>query len=160
MKKEVKKVTAKKVAHGVVNTMKLELRAISENESFARTTVAAFAAQLNPTLEEINDLKTAVSEAVTNCVVHAYARKSSVADGGKILIECVLFQNRTISISVTDFGIGIANIEKALEPFFTSKPEQERSGMGFTVMQSFMDSLKVVNGADCGTIVEMTKVFG
>ena len=169
MEIETKKVVKKVAAHGILNSMKLEISALGENESFARTVVAAFAAQLNPTLEEINDLKTAVSEAVTNCVVHAYSAKSVKAlmnksaigsVPGKILIECVLFQNRTISVSVTDFGIGIANIQKALEPFFTSKPEQERSGMGFTVMQSFMDSLKVVNGADCGTIVEMTKIFG
>ena len=137
-----------------LNQMKLELDAKSENESFARTTVAAFAAQLDPTLDEINDLKTAVSEAVTNCVVHASTKK--------ILLECTLWNEgamRGISVTVTDFGIGISNIEKALEPFYTTKPEQERSGMGFTVMQSFMDSLRVINGKDCGTIVEMQKSF-
>lgn len=135
--------------------MKLELDARSQNESFARTAVAAFAAQLDPTLEEINDLKTAVSEAVTNCVVHAETQK--------VLVECTLWQDgksRGISLTITDFGIGIANIEKALEPFFTTRPDQERSGMGFTVMQSFMDTLRVLNGTDCGTIVEMEKVFG
>jgi len=160
----------------ILNTMKLELDAKSENESFARTTVAAFATQLDPTVDEINDLKTAVSEAVTNCIVHANTKK--------ILIECALFINnkkdRVISVTVTDFGIGIANIEKALEPFFTTKPEQERSGMGFTVMQSFMDTVtvqsncrhmtvgeahshmatKAIGEKPHGTIVEMTKVFG
>ena len=139
----------------IINSMKMELDAISENECFARTTVAAFAAQFDPTLEEINDLKTAVSEAVTNSVVHANSKK--------VLIECALWKNgkkHGISVSITDFGVGIANIEKALEPFYTTKPDQERSGMGFTVMQSFMDSLKVVNGADCGCIVEMEKIFG
>ena len=157
----------------ILNTIKLELPAKSENENFARTAVAAFAVQLDPTLDEINDLKTAVSEAVTNCIVHAQTKK--------IMIECSLWKEGTkkrgISVTVTDFGVGIANIEKALEPFFTTKPEQERSGMGFTVMQSFMDaiavysngrhmtvghmdSLKVVNDKPHGTIVEMTKVFG
>jgi len=137
-----------------INSIKLEIDAQSCNESFARTTVAAFAAQLDPTMDEINDLKTAVSEAVTNCVVHSNTKK--------ILVECTLWEEakkRGISVSVTDFGSGIANIEKALEPFYTTKPDEERSGMGFTVMQSFMDSLRVVNGADCGTIVTMTKTF-
>jgi len=130
--------------------MKLEIAAKSENESFARTCVAAFATQLDPTLDDINDLKTAVSEAVTNCVVHAETEK--------ILIEATLYAN-SVSITVTDFGIGIANIEKALEPFYTTRPDEERSGMGFTVMQSFMDTLKVVNGEKCGTVVEMSKKF-
>ena len=134
----------------VLNTMKLEIAAKSENESFARTCVAAFATQLDPTLDDINDLKTAVSEAVTNCVVHAETEK--------ILIEATLYAN-SVSITVTDFGIGIANIEKALEPFYTTRPDEERSGMGFTVMQSFMDTLKVVNGEKCGTVVEMSKKF-
>jgi stage II sporulation protein AB (anti-sigma F factor) len=136
----------------VTNHMKLELDAISANESFARTTVAAFAAQLNPTLDEINDLKTAVSEAVTNSVVHGYDRK-----GGNIIIECELWE-RGISIIVRDFGIGISNIERALEPFWTTRPEEERSGMGFTVMQSFMDKLKVESTAN-GTIISMCKNF-
>ena len=138
----------------IVNVMKLEVRAESINESFARTTVAAFASQFDPTLEEISDMKTAVSEAVTNSVVHSQTQT--------ILIECELWQDvdmRGINIKITDFGMGIVNIEKALEPFYTSKPEQERSGMGFTVMQSFMDSLEVKNGMDCGTIVSMTKLF-
>ena len=139
----------------IINSMKLELAAESINESFARTTVAAFAAQLDPTLDEVNDLKTAVSEAVTNCVVHASTKS--------VLIECQLWKiadkERGISITITDFGVGIQNIEKALEPFYTTKPHEERSGMGFTVMQSFMDSLKVQNGKKCGTVVEMIKVF-
>lgn len=133
-----------------INTLRLEIPAISANESFARTAIAAFASQLDPTLEDINDLKTAISEAVTNCIVHSETKK--------ILIEASLYHDR-IKVSITDFGIGISNIEKALEPFFTTKPDQERSGMGFTVMQSFMDELRVVNGADCGTIVEMSKTF-
>ena len=139
-----------------INSMKLEIDAQSCNESFARTAVAAFAGQLDPTLDEINDLKTAVSEAVTNCIVHASTKT--------VLIECTLWRDKNkhngISVNITDFGVGISNIEKALEPFFTTKPDQERSGMGFTVMQSFMDSLKVVNGKTCGTVVQMSKVLG
>ncbi|MCL2229006.1 MAG: anti-sigma F factor [Firmicutes bacterium] len=138
-----------------MNSMRLELDAVSSNESFARTAVAAFAGQLDPTVDQINDLKTAISEAVTNCVVHSSTKS--------VLIEAKLWREskkQGISVTVTDFGIGIANIDKALEPFYTTKPDQERSGMGFTVMQSFMDSLAVCNGVDCGTVVEMTKVFG
>ena len=138
----------------VTNTMKMEIKALSNNESFARSVVAAFAGQLDPLVDEIADLKTAVSEAVTNAIVH------STTD--RVLIECELWVDkfkRGISVTVTDFGTGIANIEKALEPFFTTKPTEERSGMGFTVMQSFMDTLRVTNGAHCGTIVTMSKVF-
>jgi stage II sporulation protein AB (anti-sigma F factor) len=140
------------------NSMRLEIEAKSCNESFARTVVAAFAAQLDPTIEEINDLKTAVSEAVTNCIVHAYDK----ANAGKIVIECELIGdtgNRGVAVTVTDFGIGIPNIEKALEPFYTTKPEQERSGMGFTVMQSFMTSMNVTSKTG-ETTIEMTKNFG
>jgi len=139
----------------IVNKMKLEITAESINESFARSVVGAFAAQLDPTVDEIADLKTAISEAVTNSIVHSKTQK--------VLIECEIWadrSNRGINVKITDFGTGIANIEKALEPFYTTKPDQERSGMGFTVMQSFMDSLRVVNGKDCGTVVEMTKTFG
>ncbi len=141
----------------IINRMKLEITAESVNEGFARSVVAAFASQLDPTIDEIADLKTAVSEAVTNCIVHSNTER--------VLIESSIWNNakdnsRGISVKITDFGMGIANIEKALEPFYTTKPEQERSGMGFTVMQSFMDTLRVINGKDCGTIVEMTKTFG
>lgn len=134
------------------NYMKMQLPALSVNESFARTTVAAFAASLNPTLDEINDIKTAVSEAVTNCVVHAY-------DGeGVIGIECNLLQNG-IRISITDSGRGIKDIENAMQPFVTTKPDEERSGMGFTVMQSFMDSVSVTSKEDGGTTVTLQKFF-
>jgi len=139
----------------IINSMKMEIKAQSVNESFARTVVAAFAAQHDPTLDEINDLKTAVSEAVTNCIVHANTKT--------VAIECELWteaKKRGISVKIIDFGMGIQNIEKALEPFYTTKPDQERSGMGFTVMQSFMDTLCVSNGTKSGTIVEMTKTFG
>jgi stage II sporulation protein AB (anti-sigma F factor) len=140
-----------------VNKMKLEITAESVNEGFARSVVAAFAAQLDPTVDEIGDLKTAISEAVTNSIVHSKT--------DRVLIECQIWNNqkensRGICVKITDFGIGIANIEKAMQPFYTTKPEQERSGMGFTVMQSFMDTLNVAKGTNCGTIVEMTKTFG
>jgi len=150
-----KKSDVAKTSREVLNSMRLEITAASANENFARTAVAAFASQLDPTIDEINDLKTAVSEAVTNSIVHAETKS--------VFIEATLWQEqltRGIHVKITDFGIGIANIEKALEPFFTTKPNEERSGMGFTVMQSFMDSLCVKNGRDCGTVVEMTKTFG
>ena len=135
----------------ITNKMRIEIEAKSENESVARTCVAAFATQLDPTIDEVNDLKTAVSEAVTNSIVHAGTKT--------VVLECALFDDRSISVKVIDFGSGIVDIQKALEPFFTTKPDQERSGMGFTVMQSFMDSLKVTNGKSGGTIVQMTKSF-
>ena len=152
----------------IVNTLRMEIAALSQNESFARSTVAAFASQLNPTLDEINDIKTAVSEAVTNCVVHAYCRDKQPKSGlfdkhdklsvKKIVIECDLY-NDGITIAVTDFGVGINNIDKAMQPFFTTKPDEERSGMGFTVMQSFMDTLRVVNNVGGGTTITMQKFF-
>lgn len=147
----------------VQNSMRLEIASLSENESFARGTVAAFAARLNPTIDEINDIKTAVSEAVTNCIVHAYCKgqkKTSLmkANHNKIVIACDLYKTG-ITISVTDFGIGIPNIDKAMEPFYTTKPDEERSGMGFTVMQSFMDTLRVSSNVGGGTTVTMQKFF-
>ena len=140
----------------ILNTMRLEFASISENESFARGTVAAFASQVNPTLDEINDVKTAISEAVTNCVVHAYAKNKKATN--KIVVECDLYAD-ALTVSITDFGMGIPNIEKAMQPFYTTKPDEERSGMGFTVMQSFMDTLKVVNNQGGGTTITMQKFF-
>lgn len=134
--------------------MKLEISAQSINESFARSTVAAFAAQVNPTLDEINDIKTAVSEAVTNCVVHAYKDKGD----NMIKIECELYADH-IQISITDRGKGIKDIQTAIQPFVTDKLEDERSGMGFTVMQSFMDSVNVQSKYGEGTTVTMQKIF-
>jgi stage II sporulation protein AB (anti-sigma F factor) len=150
--KNVKTKSVKKI----LNKMSLEISAKSENESFARGTVAAFASQVDPTLEEIDDIKTAVSEAVTNCVVHAYRGCQSKDD--KIKIECVLY-NDEIEINVADIGIGIADIEKAMEPFYTTANGGERSGMGFTVMQSFTDYLSVNNNPQGGTVVTMRKFF-
>jgi len=133
------------------NEMTLHIKAISENEAFARSTVAAFCAQLNPILEDIIDIKTAVSEAVTNCVVHAYPDRI-----GNIKIHVEL-KNDTVIITITDFGIGICDPEKAREPFYTTKPDEERSGMGFTVMESFMDTLEVKNNSARGLTIKMTK---
>ena len=123
----------------------------SANESFARSCVAAFASQLDPTLEEISDIKTAVSEAITNCIVHAYCEKI-----GKIYINGELLDNNTIKMKIRDTGCGIENISQAMEPLFTTVGG-ERAGLGFAVMQSFMDSVKVRSVKDKGTTVVMTK---
>lgn len=133
------------------NEMTLLIKAQSSNESFARSCVGAFCAELNPSVDELNDIKTAVSEAVTNCVVHAYPSSC-----GEIKIKVKLIKD-TIKIVVTDFGIGIYDINKAKQPFWTSKPEQERSGMGFTVMETFMDTMQVQNNTTRGVTITMTK---
>lgn len=132
------------------NMMELKFKALPENESFARSVAAGFLMQMNPTLEEIEDVKTAVSEAVTNSIVHAYPTKP----GFVTLKMCI--KDNTVQISVIDNGIGIVDIKKALSPFYTSKPEQERSGMGFTVIEAFMDALEVKNSKE-GLVVNMTK---
>jgi stage II sporulation protein AB (anti-sigma F factor) len=134
------------------NFMNLKISAKSKNEAFARSAVAAFCVELNPTLDLINDIKTAVSEAVTNSIVHGYGG----AGGGIIEIEAYL-EDKTVHIEIKDSGVGIENIEEARRPFFTTKPEQERSGMGFTVMETFMDSLEVAPNAGGGLAVRMTK---
>ena len=123
----------------------------SSNEGFARTAAACFAAQLDPTLDEINDIKTAVSEAVTNCIVHAYPDAL-----GKILLRLRIYGRDTVEILVKDSGVGIPDVEKAMEPLFTTGNE-ERSGMGFTIMESFMDRVKVRSAPGKGTAVTMTK---
>ncbi len=138
----------------IINDMTLTFKAISSNEAFARSCVAAFCTQLNPTLDEIVDIKTAVSEAVTNCVVHAYPKGE-----GDITLNVKLTQDKAI-ISISDNGIGIPNFEKAREPFYTTKHDQERSGMGFTVMESFMDSLELSKNNNRGLTVRMEKKFG
>lgn len=133
------------------NQIEIKFKSLPENEAFARTCVSAFCLQLNPTLDEIGDIKTAVSEAVTNCVVHAYPNRV-----GEIIM-LLSIENDSIHISIKDNGVGIENIERALAPFYTTKPDEERSGMGFTVMDSFMDSLIVKNNGTKGLVVEMTK---
>ena len=134
-----------------INEMSLTLTAKSLNEGFARTAVAAFVAQLDPTLDELGDIKTAVSEAVTNCIVHAYPDTMD-----KIYIRAKLFENNLVEIVVRDRGMGIPDVEQARTPMFTTG-DSERSGMGFTIMESFMDSLKVRSIANKGTTVTMTK---
>ncbi len=133
------------------NRIKIEFPSNSENESFARIAAAAFAARLNPTLDELDDIKTAVSEAVTNAIIHGYENKSGTVT---MTLEC---EDRLIRIEVSDKGKGIEDIKKAMQPLYTSKPDLERSGMGFTVMESFMDSLEVCSEAGNGTRVLMTK---
>lgn len=135
------------------NEMKLEFLSKSNNEAFARISVAAFASQLDPTIEELADIKTAVSEAVTNSIIHGYEDKE-----GLITITCKIFAN-TLVIEIADSGVGIENVNMAKEPLYTSKPDLERSGMGFTIMDSFMDELEVESILGLGTKVTMKKVI-
>ena len=139
----------------VQNEMKLQMESRSVNEAYARVAVSAFAASLDPTVEELNDIKTAVSEAVTNAVVHAYDKEKGVVE-----IECKLDEKaRWIEIVVRDFGKGIEDVQKAVEPFFTTAPGDERSGMGFTIIQTFMDEMSVESAIGKGTSVRMKKVM-
>ena len=137
-----------------INTMSLTFDSLPVNESFARTAVAGFFTQLNPTVEELCDIRTAVSEAVTNSIVHGYRTFS-----GKVRLTAKIYPERKISITVKDLGCGIANIEEAMEPLFTTDPEGERSGLGFSVMQSFMDSLRVISSPGKGTSVLMKRAL-
>ena len=138
-----------------MNSFDMRLAAKSHNEAFARNVVASFAVEISPTLEEINDIKTAVSEAVTNCVVHAYKDESGIVE-----IECKVDEKeRSIEIVVRDFGKGIADVKQAVEPFFTTSPEDERSGMGFTIIETFMDEMSVESTPSKGTVVRMKKVM-
>lgn len=136
------------------NKIKLEMEAMPENEGFARVAVAAFITPLNPTMEEISDVKTAVSEAVTNAVIHAYDQK-----GGTIVIRCSL-ESDLLHMEIEDFGKGIENVERAMEPLFTTRPDLERSGMGFAFMEAFMDGLEVESVPLKGTTVIMEKKLG
>lgn len=133
------------------NSMKLTIEAKSQNESFARSVVAAFFVQINPTLEQIEDIKTAVSEAVTNCIVHGYES----AQQGQIDIACDLTAD-SMHVEITDYGKGIENVEQAMRPFYTTIPTGERSGMGFTVMQAFCDNVSVTSSQG-RTTVNLTK---
>lgn len=136
------------------NRMYLEFDSRSENEAFARVVAAAFLTRLDPTLDEIEDVKTAVSEAVTNCIIHGYEEKEGI-----ISMECLL-KGEEITIIIRDRGVGISDIEKAKTPLYTSKPEEERSGMGFSFMEIFMDSLEVSSEVSVGTTVTMRKKIG
>lgn len=133
--------------------MKIEFLSKSQNESFARVVVASFVAQLDPTIEELADIKTAVSEAVTNAIIHGYDKST-----GKVVIECKINGN-TIEIVIEDFGNGIDDIELARQPLYTSKPELERSGMGFTVMETFMDEVFIESQEGKGTKINMKKTI-
>lgn len=136
------------------NEMKLEFDSRSCNEGFARVSVAAFMTQLNPTLEEVADVKTALSEAVTNSVVHGYEGEVQ-----KIIVKCRI-SDQELFIEVADRGCGIENVEQAMEPLFTTKPDTERSGMGFAFMEAFMDEIKVTSKPGEGTVVFMKKKIG
>ena len=135
------------------NRMKIEFSSKSQNEGFARVAVAAFASQLDPTIEEITDVKTAVSEAVTNAIIHGYDSEEEM-----ITIEAIIDGNE-LTVVVKDQGKGIDNLELAMQPLYTSRPDLERSGMGFTVMDSFMDSLEVKSDKGRGTSIIMKKIF-
>ena len=139
----------------IINQMKLDFSGIPENEGFARVAVSAFAVQMNPTLDVLADIKTAVSEAVTNAIVPGYQDKR-----GTVAISARLRADRVLEIEVTDYGKGIPDIEQAMQPFFTTQPEKERSGMGFSVMQSFMDAVQVSSKVGEGTTVRMLKRLG
>lgn len=143
------------------NYMKLEIAAQSVNEGFARSAVAAFALPLNPSLSDLSDIKTAVSEAVTNAIVHAYAGGDA---GDRILIECKTESKDgfggILHIKITDYGCGIEDVERALIPFYTTLENEERSGMGFTIMQTFTDDFSVISEKGKGTVVTLVKRMG
>lgn len=137
-----------------LNKIKVEFISKSCNEAFARVVVASFAAQTDPSIEVLADIRTAVSEAVTNSIIHGYDEKEGI-----IQMSCTLYQG-FIEIIIEDFGRGIEDVKKAKEPLYTSRPELERSGMGFTVMETFMDSLNIVSSPNKGTKIIMTKQLG
>ena len=139
---------------GNSNEMTIIFDSRPDNEGLARVPAAAFCTQLNPTLEEVADLKTAVSEAVTNCIIHGYQ-----GEVDKIRMKCVR-KERTIYLDIEDDGIGIADVEKAMEPLYTPRADQDRSGMGFTFMEAFMDEVKVTSQVGKGTCVHMSKKIG
>lgn len=151
--KKMKKLRKRK---GELNRMELCLPALSVNEGLARAAVGVFCAGLDPTATELADVKCAVSEAVTNCIVHAYRGGRP----GAFYITATVSEGDILRVSVSDTGCGIADVRKAREPLFTTDPAGERSGMGFTVMENFMDSLCVYSGKGKGTLVVMTKRFG
>ncbi|MBQ7944437.1 MAG: anti-sigma F factor [Lachnospiraceae bacterium] len=137
----------------VKKEIRLEFDAISENEALARVVIAAFLTQLDPTLEELQDVKTAISEAVTNAIIHAYQEK-----GGRIVMSAALTGDE-LEVRIEDYGIGIENVQKAMEPLFTTSPETERAGMGFAFMEAFMDKLEVESTVGVGTKICMRKKF-
>ena len=144
----------KEIVNGMTNEMKLEFDSRSANEAFARVTVASFMTQLNPTLEEVSDVKTAVSEAVTNAIIHGYENHVN-----KVRIYAGI-EGRTLHLEISDRGVGIPDVKKAMEPLYTTRPELERSGMGFSFMEAFMDEVQVESEPGKGTIVRMKKIIG
>lgn len=132
--------------------MTVTFSSVSENEAFARVTVAAFVSQLDPTMDELTEIKTVVSEAVTNCIIHAYNNESH----HEVTITCSIMDGE-VELTIKDNGVGIANIDEARQPLYTSKPELERSGMGFTIIENFMDTVEVISHPGKGTTVYMTK---
>ena len=136
--------------------MRLEMESLSRNEEFARVVTAVFMSRLDPTLEEVDDVKTAVSEAVTNAVIHGYR-----GDRGTIYLDLTAdMEKRTLTVAVKDCGVGIADVKHAMEPMFTTDPEGERSGMGFSFMEAFMDQVEVESEPNHGTLVTMKKSIG
>lgn len=133
------------------NSMQLKFLSLSENETFARTVIAAFCLPLNPSISELNDIKTAVSEAVTNAVVHAYP------DTPGYIYMFAEREGRKVHIKISDRGVGIEDLDEAMEPFYTSRPDEERSGMGFTIMQTFMEDVEIFSELNKGTEVSMCK---
>lgn len=134
--------------------MEIKFSSISKNESFARVTIAAFVSQLDPTLDELTEIKTVVSEAVTNAIIHGYNHNESET----IYMSCSIDDDK-VELIIRDTGIGIDDIDQAIEPLYTSKPELERSGMGFTIMENFMDEVEVESTSGQGTIVKLIKHF-
>lgn len=138
----------------IVNEIRVDFLSISANEAFARLVISAFLLPINPTLSEISDVKTAVSEAVTNCIIHAYKNRI-----GTVRMHATLTDTRLLTVDIIDNGTGIKDLKQAMQPFWTSVDGFERSGMGFTVMESFMDSIDVSTKIDSGTTVRMFKQF-
>lgn len=138
-----------------VNEMKLRFPSKSCNEAFARSAVAAFVMNLDPTVSELSDLKTAVSEAVTNCIVHGYRRQS-----GEIFLTGKIYENGKVTVKIRDKGCGIENVEQAMQPLFTTAADEERAGLGFAVMQSFCDKVRVISTPGKGTTVTLEKHIG
>ena len=134
------------------NHMELAFQALPENEAFARMVISAFIVQANPTMSVVSEVRTAVSEAVTNAIVHAYSGNT-----GRVVLRAHLNEEGVITIDVEDFGCGIDDIRQAMQPFYTSQPDQERSGIGFSLMQSFMDEVRVYSSPNNGTTVRMTR---
>ncbi|MBM7693179.1 stage II sporulation protein AB (anti-sigma F factor) [Peribacillus deserti] len=134
------------------NEMNLQFSALSQNESFARVAVAAFIAQLDPTMDELTEIKTVVSEAVTNSIIHGYE-----SDPAGVVYISVTIEEESVELTIRDEGIGIDDVEEARQPLFTTKPDLERSGMGFTIMENFMDDIKVISHKGEGTIIRLKK---